>query len=222
MRDQGTGPHIWTALQASILFPRLFEWMAAHARLAVQAALAMRQAVHELNAQHLAQGLPAIGMGIGLNTGTMCVGDMGSALRRSYTVIGDAVNLGSRLEGLGKFYGVDVVVSQATVEQAGNGFVWQELDLVRVKGKEEAVRIYTLVGANNEVTTAAREELQTWGEALRAFRQQDWDHAAQRLATLASQRPGFELYPLFLTRMQAFRLQPPEAYWDGSYRFDTK
>mgnify|MGYP006199510279 CR=1 FL=1 len=85
-----------------------------HATCAVRAAIGMAQAVQQLNQEHRAQGLPEVGVGIGLNTGTMCVGDMGSDIRRSYTVIGDAVNLGSRLEGLSKVYGVDTVVSEST------------------------------------------------------------------------------------------------------------
>jgi adenylate cyclase len=86
----------------------------------VQAALDMVQAVHAVNTEHQAQGLPAIGVGAGLNTGPMCVGDMGSDVRRSYTVIGDAVNLGSRLEGLCKAYGVEIVASESA--RAGAGF----------------------------------------------------------------------------------------------------
>ena len=105
----------------------------------VLAALAMRRAVAQINLDHRQRGWPEIGMGVGLNTGVMCVGDMGSNLRRSYTVIGDAVNLGSRLEGLGKHYGVDIVVSETTRAQAGDGFTWQELDTVKVKGKDAAV-----------------------------------------------------------------------------------
>ena len=102
----------------------------------------MARAVEQLNQEHRAQGLPEIGVGIGLNTGLMCVGDMGSNIRLSYTVIGDAVNLGSRLEGLCKTYGVAIIASESTQSMAP-GFVWQELDRVRVKGKAQAVNIYT-------------------------------------------------------------------------------
>ena len=113
-----------------------------HAVLAVQTALDMAQALRAINLERAQAGLPAIGVGMGLNTGDMCVGDMGSDVRRSYTVIGDAVNLGARLEGLSRVYGVDIVASDATRAQA-QGFAWQELDRVRVKGKAQAITIFT-------------------------------------------------------------------------------
>src|SRR5574343_19840 len=144
-----------------------------HAQLAVQAALDMVQAVHAVNTEHQAQGLPAIGVGVGLNTGPMCVGDMGSDVRRSYTVIGDAVNLGSRLEGLCKAYGVEIVASESTCAQAP-GFVWLELDRVRVKGKEQAVAIYYPLGAAGQVDGARLQALEHWHRWLAAFRAQHW------------------------------------------------
>src|SRR5690606_17816115 len=113
-----------------------------HAALAVAAALEMAAAVQALDAEHRAAGLPGISVGIGLNTGVMSVGDMGSARRRSYTVIGDAVNLAARLEGLGEHYGVDIVAGERTRELAG-AYLWQELDRVKVKGKERGVGIFT-------------------------------------------------------------------------------
>jgi len=120
-----------------------------YASLGVKTALEMAKAVQQLNAEHRAAGLPEISIGIGLNTGTMCVGDMGSDIRRSFTVIGDAVNLVSRLEELSKTYGCDIVVSEFTRNLAP-GFIWQELDKVRVKGKDHAVAIFfTLEGSAN-------------------------------------------------------------------------
>ncbi|HRL99187.1 MAG TPA: adenylate/guanylate cyclase domain-containing protein, partial [Acidovorax sp.] len=118
--------------------------MQEHAQRAVHAALDMERAIGQFNASNRERGLPEIGIGIGLNTGTMCVGDMGSDIRRSYTVIGDAVNLASRLEGLSKHYGVRTVASASTQAQAPR-FAWQELDRVRVKGKAQAVAIFSPV-----------------------------------------------------------------------------
>jgi adenylate cyclase len=110
---------------------------------AVQAALAMAQRLTALNDELRARGLPKIGLGIGLNTGLVCVGDMGSDIRRSYTVMGDAVNLASRIEALTRHYGVDILAGEATRAAAGDGVAWVEVDRVRVKGKQQGVTLFT-------------------------------------------------------------------------------
>ena len=129
-----------------------------HARLAVDAAIGMAAAIRKLNAEHAVQGLPPIQIGIGLNTGMMCVGDMGSDIRRSYTVIGDAVNLAARLESLCSVYGVDMVISESTRAQAGERFGWRELDRVMVKGRQQAVTVFTVQSANNPGPTDIRPQ----------------------------------------------------------------
>lgn len=193
-----------------------------HARLAVEAALAMGRAIATLNDEHRQQGLPAIGMGVGLNTGTMCVGDMGSDLRRSYTVIGDAVNLGSRLEGVSKFYGVTVVASGATRARAGESFIWQELDKVKVKGKNEAVQIYTVRGTPDDLTPLLRDELEQWARFLQAWRAQQWPPATTLIEALVQQHPQQLLYALYQERVAARHTQPFDPDWDGSTQFETK
>lgn len=192
-----------------------------HAELAVRTAMEMAQAVRDINADHRARGIPEIGVGIGLNTGTMCVGDMGSDLRRSYTVIGDAVNLGSRLEGLSKVYGVDIVVSETARRQAPD-FAWQELDRVRVKGKEQAVGIYYPVAPAGAVDPQLAEELRTWSSFLKAYRAQDWDQCDLQLLNL--QRLGAKkyLYELYTERVASMRLLPFDPAWDGATNFETK
>lgn len=193
-----------------------------HAELAVAAALEMAQAVALLNEEHHRQGLPQIGVGIGLNTGTMCVGDMGSDIRRSYTVIGDAVNLGSRLEGLSKTYGVTMVVSDTTRALAP-GFIWQELDRVRVKGKAQAVTIYTPVGTEAEPLVPERQQrLATWQQCLTAYRAQEWDACTLLLRNLHAAEPGNILYSLYAGRVEALRVLPFQPDWDGATQFDTK
>ena len=192
-----------------------------HAALAVRAALDMVAAVQALNERHRAAGLPEIGIGIGLNTGTMCVGDMGSDMRRSYTVIGDAVNLGSRLEGLCKVYGVDIVASESTRQQAPD-FVWQELDRVRVKGKEDAVAIFRPLGRQGQVAPEQLRWLEQWNEALTRLRAQDWpacDHAA---AVLRQGEAGAKLLAWYEERVATLRVLPYQPDWDGATRFDTK
>lgn len=192
-----------------------------HAHLAVKSAMEMANAVREINAEHRASGLPEIGIGIGLNTGTMCVGDMGSNIRRSYTVIGDAVNLGSRLEGLSKVYGVDIVVSESAKKLAPN-FAWQELDKVRVKGKEQAVAIYWPLAPLARISPDVAEEVKTWSSFLRAYRAQNWDQADVLLINLMRMNAKKYLYQLYSERVASMRLLPFDPEWDGATNFETK
>ena len=192
-----------------------------HAQLAVTAAMEMSLAVRDINQEHRAKGIPEIGIGIGLNTGTMCVGDMGSNIRRSYTVIGDAVNLGSRLEGLSKSYGLDIVVSETTRKLAPN-FAWQELDKVRVKGKDKSVTIFYPLARAGELASEAVTELKTWGAFVRAYRNQDWDQADVLLINLTRGNAKKYLYQLYSERVASMRMLPFDPEWDGATNYETK
>lgn len=192
-----------------------------HASLAVHAAREMAQAMQDINREHREKGLPEVGIGIGLNTGSMCVGDMGSDIRRSYTVIGDAVNLCSRLEGLSKTYGVDMVVSESTRLLAPE-FAWQELDRVRVKGKAEAVTIFWPLCLLVQLQAQARAELALWAQALQAYRSQDWAQADGLLHRLQAQNPASYLYQLYAERVASMRVLPFDPAWDGATNFETK
>jgi adenylate cyclase len=192
-----------------------------HAHLAVKSAMEMANAVRDINADHRARGLPEIGIGIGLNTGTMCVGDMGSNIRRAYTVIGDAVNLGSRLEGLSKAYGVDIVVSETT-RALSPDFAWQELDRVRVKGKEQAVAIFWPMAPANRLHEEAGNELKTWQNFIKAYRAQNWDQADVLLINLMRMNAKKYLYQLYSERVASMRLLPFDPEWDGATNFETK
>lgn len=192
-----------------------------HAAQAVQTALEMADEIAAINRDRQAAHLPDIGVGIGLNTGDMCVGDMGSDVRRSYTVVGDAVNLGARLEGLTRVYGVDVVASDATRQQAP-AFVWQELDRVRVKGKALAVAIHTPLCAKDRLTPELSDELKEWEQALQAWRHQDWDRCLAHLEQLQRKNAKKVLYRLYAERVVSMRVEPPSPDWDGSTTFDTK
>ena len=192
-----------------------------HAHLAVKSAMEMANAVRGINEEHRAKGIPEIGIGIGVNTGTMCVGDMGSNIRRSYTVIGDAVNLGSRLEGLSKIYGVDTVVSESARKLAP-AFGWQELDRVRVKGKEQAVAIYWPVAPSNRIGADTESELRTWSSFLKAYRAQDWDQCDLLMMNLLRMNAKRYLYHLYSDRVASMRLLPFDLEWDGATNFETK
>jgi adenylate cyclase len=192
-----------------------------HPQLAVKAALEMCQAVRKLNAEHRSKGMPEIGVGIGINTGTMCVGNMGSDIRRSYTVIGDAVNLGSRLEGLSKNYGVEIVVSESTRKLATD-FVWQELDKVRVKGKENAVSIFLPLAPADPLPKDQADELKIWSALLKAYRRQDWEQCDVQILNLQRLNANKFLYQLYSERVASLRLLPIDPAWDGATNFETK
>jgi len=192
-----------------------------HAHMAVKASMEMANAVRKVNEEHRAKGIPEIGIGIGLNTGTMCVGDMGSHIRQAYTVIGDAVNLGSRLEGLSKVYGVDIVVSESTRKLAPE-FAWQELDRVRVKGKEQAVAIFWPLAPADRLEKAHSDELKVWNAFLKAYRAQDWDQCDVLMLNLQRMNAKKYLYELYSERVASMRLLPFDPEWDGATNFETK
>jgi adenylate cyclase len=192
-----------------------------HASRAVATSLLMQASAARLNDEFQRRGWPRLAIGIGINSGLMHVGDMGSAIRRAYTVMGDAVNLGSRLEGITKVYGVGIAVGAATRLGAPE-FVYRELDLVRVKGKNEPVAIFEPLGKPADVGPAVLDELAAWDAALARVRAQDWDAAEAAIAALHAAYPGRALYALYLERIARWRAAPPGDGWDGVTTFDTK
>jgi len=194
---------------------------AEHAKNAVLTGLEMHVALHALNKDLMARGWPELKIGVGVNTGPMTVGDMGSPVRQSYTVMGDAVNLGSRLEGITKQYGVGFIAGETTRELVKKEFVFRELDRVRVKGKDEPVGIYEPLGLEGEVEKSVLDELKIWNQALRAYRAQDWDQAEVALLNLSRMSPH-KLYEVYGERVVHYRKAPPGQDWDGAWTFDTK
>jgi len=193
-----------------------------HAKLATQAAIAMQTEAVRLNERFVARAWPELAIGVGVNTGPMRVGDMGSKIRRAYTVMGDAVNLGSRLEGITKTYGVGVIVGPQT-KAAVPDMLFQELDVVKVKGKNEPVSIYTPVGTTDQLNAGARASLEKWRDMLQAFREQNWLLARSLLSEIESTAiVNPTLRSLYAHRMDYFEANPPPASWDGVTRFDTK
>jgi adenylate cyclase len=192
-----------------------------HARNAVLAALGMQSEAKKLNERFKAKGWPTFKIGIGVNSGVMRVGDMGSRIRKAYTVMGDAVNLGSRLEGITKQYGADIIVGEGT-KALIPGFVCRELDRVRVKGKEEPVAIYQPLGLEGEVPQEKLDEMHLWNQALSYYRGQQWDQAELQLQNLKKIAPDGGLYDEFLERISHLRANPPGTDWDGVWKFETK
>jgi adenylate cyclase len=192
-----------------------------HARNAVITALEMQEELLKLNHTLTAKGWPALKIGVGINTGPMTVGDMGSRVRKAYTVMGDAVNLGSRLEGITKQYGVGIIVGEETRSLLAATFVFRELDRVRVKGKAEPVGIYEPLGETEKVAADELIELKFWDQALHYYRTQAWDQAELSLANLTKIHPRY-LYELYAKRIQHLRAEPPGSDWEGVTVFETK
>jgi adenylate cyclase len=202
-----------------------------HVQHACDSALAMQRELSELNerlqteAEAEGRRFVALNIGIGLNTGDCVVGNMGSDQRFDYSVLGDAVNLASRLEGQSKTYGVTIVVGEDTAAQAPD-YALLELDLITVKGKAEAVRIYTILGDQAYRDTPAFIALQERQMAMiAAYREQHWDEAMRQLAACrevdTDGRLG-EFYNLYEERIEMYMTAPPGPDWDGVFVATTK
>jgi adenylate cyclase len=194
---------------------------AQHARNGVLAAIEMQQECQALNERFAARGWPTLKIGVGVNSGRVRVGDMGSQVRRAYTAMGDAVNVASRLEGRTKGYGVGILVGEAT-RSVLQDIVFREVDRIKVKGKDEAVVIYEPLGLQTELGDAMREQLRLWNQTLRAYRAQQWDQCDVNLLNLGRMNPACELYRAYAERVAEKRRNPPPAGWDGVTVFDEK
>jgi adenylate cyclase len=192
-----------------------------HAYHAILAGLEMQRTLSELQPHFKERGWPEIHVGVGINTGRVSVGNMGSELRVAYTVMGDAVNLASRLEGITKQYGVGIIVGENTREAVPD-LVYRELDLVRVKGKDQPIKIYEPLAPQGQVAQAVLDELKLFQQALRAYRKQEWDQAELDLFNLQRMSPHTILYGVYAERVAYFRNHPPGENWDGVFVFQTK
>lgn len=192
-----------------------------HAAHAVAAGLAMIRAIERLNERFATRGHPPIKIGVGINTGLMNVGNMGSDFRMAYTVMGDAVNLGSRLEGLTKGYGTYIIVSEST-RQAVPEYLYLELDRVRVKGKLEPVTIYQPLSLLSEASDELKAQVAMAAEGLLAYRARDWESARDIFKTLLERGVLGHMAGLYLKRIDYFAKSPPDQDWDGIFVHEVK
>ena len=199
-----------------------------HAIQACHASLAMMRRVQELQQKWQAEGKPKLDIGIGLNSGVASVGNMGSILRYGYTALGDAVNLSSRLEGLNKDYGTHILVNESTYTAAKDaGFVFRELDLIRVKGKLQPVMIYELCGAlvdlqQNGDFAATQDRLQSFASARVLYNQRNWSAAQSAFQTLLDRWPNDGPSRAYWKRCQEYLFDEPPPAWDGVFTMDHK
>ena len=194
---------------------------AQHARNGVLAGLAMQHECEVLNAKFAARGWPTLKIGVGLNSGTVRVGDMGSQARRAYTAMGDAVNVAARLEGRTKGYGVGILVGAAT-RNLVKDVVFREVDRIKLKGKDEAIAVYEPLGPEAEIDRKRLDELRLWNQTLRAYRGQQWDQVEVNLLNLQRMNPDCELYKVYADRVAQKRREPSPPDWDGVTAFEEK
>jgi adenylate cyclase len=192
-----------------------------HAFRSCSCALEMVRGLEKLNVKWRNEGRPPIAVGIGLNTGLVNVGNMGSDRRLAWTVMGDNVNLASRLEGITKQYHSKLVISEATYREVASQFVCRELDKIKVKGKNQPVNIYELLDVATE-RPQYETLLRQFDHAMAAYREQDWQEAADRFAQILTIYPDDGPTQAFLERAEEFIEEAPQADWDGVYVMKTK
>jgi adenylate cyclase len=192
-----------------------------HPLKAAEAALEMIAELKNFKHKNVS-GIDRLEAGIGINSGKVTIGNLGSHDFMDYTVIGDAVNMASRLEGLNKYYGTNIIVSQYTASRLDERFLLRELDRVRVKGKEEAVAIFELIGYRDEIDRALIEMTIVFQTALEAYRTGRWDPARRGFDEALELRPGDKPSQLYVNRIEYFRTHPPPAQWGGVTDFEHK
>jgi adenylate cyclase len=191
-----------------------------HAKHAVKTALEMLNDLDKFNNEIAGEGVPPFGMGLGINTGSVVVGNMGSSQRFDYTCLGDSVNLASRLEGQSKPYHVRMVLGERTAELIKDEYSLAELDCIAVKGKTKGVKIFTIVDGNGVNKTY----LKTHIDFIKAYRRQDWNLALKYIKTLENAFKGElnEYYHMMEERIEELRNSNLPKDWDGVYRATSK
>jgi adenylate cyclase len=194
-----------------------------HAVRACAAALDMRTHRHRMSEEWVATGRPPLVARTGINSGPMLVGNLGSEYRFQYGVMGDDVNLGSRLEGLNKQYGTEILIGENTAQLVGDAFRLREVDLVRVVGKQKPTRVYELVGtAGTELPSEQEAAFRDYAAALAAYRARRWDEALGLLEASLARWPHDGPGRVLLARCRLYAEAPPPPDWEGAYEATSK
>ncbi|MDP3269219.1 MAG: adenylate/guanylate cyclase domain-containing protein [Legionella sp.] len=192
-----------------------------HAYHAILSSLIIFKQLPAINAHLSEKNLPHVTIGIGLASGLMNVGDMGSEFRRAYTVLGDTVNLASRLQDLTKFYQVNILTSDVTYLNQKD-FFWRPIDKITVKGRKSALTIYEPLDIVVDVSQERISEVESYQRALEEYYAQNWFEAEKQFAGMMHQYPDCYLYKLYYERVINFIKEPPVQPWDGVYRHNQK
>ena len=185
-----------------------------HAAHACAAAIRCQAKLHELRSSWQAAGKPAFETRIGIHTGDVIVGNIGSPQRMNFTIIGDTVNLASRLEGLNKIYRTEIIISQATYEQVKQDIVARPLDWVVVKGRAAPVLIFELLAARSEIAPEVLEFSELYSAALEHYKNRRWTESIQLLQKVLRSRPGDYPAQMLTIRCREFLANPPPDNWD--------
>jgi adenylate cyclase len=205
--DKFMGDAIMALYGAPIFYPD-------HARRACDTAVEMIETLKRLDQEWVGQGRPSLKIGIGINSGPVAVGNMGSDTLFDYTAIGDNVNLAARLEGLNKYYGTDIIISGFTAEALDQEFILRELDLVRVKGKKQPVAIHELLGKSPADPELA-QFLQLYHQGLQHLRDRQWEEGVQAFTAASRLRPQDHHCHRYLGLAQQYQADPPGPEWQG-------
>lgn len=193
-----------------------------HARRACLAALGMQLRAEELRRQWADSGRPEVFIRIGLNTGPMVVGNIGSRRKMNYSIIGDAVNLASRLEGANKQYGTQIIAGAPTVESAHDAVEARELDLIRVVGKTEPVAIFEVLCRKGELTVDQVRHLEFYNRGIEYYQAREWEQAMEKFEEALRVIPEDGPSRVYLSRCREFLAVPPDSAWDGVYTMTRK
>jgi len=193
-----------------------------HAEVAVKASIDMQKRLAELRKRWKVTGKPELKMRLGLYTGPAVVGNMGSENRMDYTMMGNTVNVASRLEGVNKIFGTYSMIGETTCKAAGSSVFTRELDLVNVVGKQEPVRIYELIGYPEDIDRPLKETIDHYHKGLTAYRNRQWDDAIDAFTDALGLTPDDKPSQTLMARCIEFKSNPPDISWDGTYTIKTK
>jgi len=193
-----------------------------HALRACRCALQMQEALVTIRKEWQAMGRPVLNVRIGINTGEMVVGNMGSPEKFDYTIIGDSVNLASRLEGANKQYRSGILVSERTYDLVRDRIIGRELDLITVQGRTAPLRVFELLEEKSDRVRTSMEFLEAYHDGIGLYRDRKWQEAGRRFSDARKIKPDDYPSQLYIERSMHYAKNPPPQDWDGVFGMKTK